>query len=70
MLTARACNTEWIYNGCMVEVKWESDWWHAKVKKVREPSGGGGWWWMCVCARVCARVRACVLTDAWCGIAR
>jgi hypothetical protein len=26
--------TEWIHNGCSVEVKWENDWWHAKVKKV------------------------------------
>ena len=26
---------EWVYNGCMVEVKWEGDWWHAKVKKVK-----------------------------------
>ena len=37
----RSCRAEWIYNGCMVEVKWESDWWHAKVKKVTEHIGAG-----------------------------
>mmetsp|Transcript_15915 Transcript_15915/g.53246 ORF Transcript_15915/g.53246 Transcript_15915/m.53246 type:complete len:578 (-) Transcript_15915:224-1957(-) len=33
---------EWVYNGCMVEVKWEGDWWHAKVKKMKPPKGGEG----------------------------
>mmetsp|Transcript_70563 Transcript_70563/g.167398 ORF Transcript_70563/g.167398 Transcript_70563/m.167398 type:complete len:196 (+) Transcript_70563:3-590(+) len=31
---------EWIDVGTFVEIKWQGDWWHAKVKKVKTERGG------------------------------
>ena len=39
---------EWIYTGCNVEVKWDTDWWHAKVKRLKPPKGGPGLEKVCV----------------------
>ena len=39
---------EWIYTGCNVEVKWDTYWWHAKVKRLKPPKGGPGLEKVCV----------------------